>query len=184
MREDVIDPAAVNIERLAQVFLRHGRAFDVPAGIADTPGAVPAQNVLRLGDFPQREVFRVALVFAHIFARPGFLLLEAAVGQLAIVRPASHVKIDVAVVGNVGVPFVEQRLDHLDLFGDVAAGARADVGADDAERVHIRQNSCGRRSRQSALGRDCAWRAFLRMRSSPESSRWPTSVRFCTYSTS
>src|SRR5712691_7639334 len=42
MRKDQIEPAAVNIEGLAECVFAHRRAFDVPAGAAASPRALPA----------------------------------------------------------------------------------------------------------------------------------------------
>src|SRR5712692_1525493 len=42
MGEDQIEPAAVNVESLTQRVLAHRRAFDVPAGAAASPRALPA----------------------------------------------------------------------------------------------------------------------------------------------
>jgi len=76
--EDVLQAAAVDVERLAQVFGGHGRAFDVPAGEAHAPRAVPAQDVLRFGFLPQSEVGRVALLLAHGHAGALFQFLDDA----------------------------------------------------------------------------------------------------------
>ncbi len=91
--------------------------------------------MFRLGDFPEREIFGIALVIADGLARPGFLLLDAPVGELAVIRVFADVKIDAA-VDLVGDALFQQRLDHLDLFGDVPAGARRDVRARDAQPIH------------------------------------------------
>src|SRR5690606_16212143 len=97
MWEDVVDAAAVNVERLAQILSRHGRTLDVPAGETFAPRAVPAQNVLRLGALPQCEVERVALLATHSLARAGLLRLNAPVRQLAVVRGFGDVEINAAV---------------------------------------------------------------------------------------
>ena len=47
--------------------------------------------------FPEREVFGVALFVAHSLARSGFLLLDVAVGELAVIGVFGHVEIDAAV---------------------------------------------------------------------------------------
>ena len=47
MREDEIDAAAMNVEGLAQIFARHGRAFQMPARAAEAPGAFPARRLVR-----------------------------------------------------------------------------------------------------------------------------------------
>src|SRR5581483_685188 len=98
----------------------------MPARIAHAPRTVPTQDVFRLGPFPERKILWVALAIARQPPRPGFLLLKATMRQLAVIRPACYVEVDVA-VGNVGMSFIDQRLDHLDLFGNVGAGARADI---------------------------------------------------------
>src|SRR5690606_31815524 len=102
VREDVIDAAAVNVEGRSQIFERHRRAFDVPAGEAFTPRAIPAQDVFGIGFFPQRKVFRITLFATHGFARPRFLLLNTAVGEFAVIWVFAHVEI-YAAVGDVGI---------------------------------------------------------------------------------
>jgi hypothetical protein len=47
MREDEVEAAAVDVDRLSEVALDHGRAFDVPAGAAPAPWAIPADHVRR-----------------------------------------------------------------------------------------------------------------------------------------
>jgi len=79
----------------------------------------------------------MALVLADILAGASFLLAQAPVRQLAVFRMAVHVEIHVAIIRHVGVALLQQRLDHLDLLWNVAAGARADVGAHHTERVHV-----------------------------------------------
>src|SRR5690606_32266129 len=122
------------VEGWTEVLARHRRALDVPTGETFAPRAVPTQNVFGFSFLPQREIFGIALLAVHFDARPGCLRLDAPVRQLAVLRGARHVEIDVA-VGNIGVSLADQFLDHLDLFGNVTAGARRNVRADDAERV-------------------------------------------------
>ena len=47
MGKHQIDAAAMDVEGLAQIFARHGRAFDVPAGTAAAPGRIPARRARR-----------------------------------------------------------------------------------------------------------------------------------------
>src|SRR5271168_3589648 len=61
MREDEVDAAAVDIEGFAQMLPAHRRAFEMPAGPATAPRAVPAGLVGSRG-FPEHEVLRVSLV--------------------------------------------------------------------------------------------------------------------------
>ncbi len=63
MNRDMIDPAAVDVEMLAQIFARHGGAFDMPAGKAHAPGGRPFHHLIgifRLGE-PQHEVRGIPL---------------------------------------------------------------------------------------------------------------------------
>ncbi len=115
----------------------------MPARIALAPGTIPAQDVLRLGSFPQGEVLGMALVVAHVHARARFLVVQATVGKLAVLRPAIHVEVDVALLGDVGISLLDQRLDHLDLIGDMATGPRADVRAHHAQRIHVLEIAAG-----------------------------------------
>ena len=41
MREDVVDPAAVDIDLVAQQRCGHGAALDVPAGTTRSPRGIP-----------------------------------------------------------------------------------------------------------------------------------------------
>jgi hypothetical protein len=91
--------------------------------------------MFRVGPLPQREIFRIALLAAHRFARPGFLFLQPPVGQLAVVGVGADIEIDAA-VRLVGVALVDERRDHFDLFRDVSAGARRNAGPPHAQRVH------------------------------------------------
>src|SRR5690242_21864676 len=69
MREDQIDPAAVDIERLDVAALRdlrerHRRAFEMPPGPAAAERRIPGSPdgfVFGIGFLPEREVARVAL---------------------------------------------------------------------------------------------------------------------------
>src|SRR3989440_2139751 len=58
VREHEIEPAAVDVERGAEVLVRHRVAFDVPTGAALPPRARPRGLVL-LGPFPEGEVERI-----------------------------------------------------------------------------------------------------------------------------
>src|SRR5205807_879841 len=68
VREDEVTAATVDVERLAQVAVHHGRALDVPAGAPGAPGAVPGR-LARLRAFPEREVERAPLGLADLDAR-------------------------------------------------------------------------------------------------------------------
>ena len=53
--EDEVHAAAVDVDALAQELHAHGRALDVPAGAARSPGALPG-GLAGLGGLPEHEV--------------------------------------------------------------------------------------------------------------------------------
>src|SRR4051812_20895468 len=73
MREDEVEPTAVDIKAFAQMLRRHGRAFQVPAGPAPAPRAVPAGLTVGRG-LPQHEIGRVALIGRNLDPGTGDLL--------------------------------------------------------------------------------------------------------------
>ena len=129
--ETQVDAAAVDVEGLAQVAARHGRALQVPARPAPTPGGVPGGvgRLGGLGGLPQGEVTRVALVGLDVVIELGLVLgggqvLQTLVGQGAVAGQGAHVVVDVAGLSDVGVAGVQQALYQVDHLGDVACGAR------------------------------------------------------------
>src|SRR5260221_6472739 len=80
VRKDEVEPAAMDVEGLAEMRLGHRRAFDVPAGPAAPtplalPGAVPPRQ-RRRRRLPQDEVASVALIGCDLDARALALLVE------------------------------------------------------------------------------------------------------------
>src|SRR6185437_791067 len=72
MREDKIDAAGVNVERLTKIFHRHRRALDMPTRTAATTRRVPRRFSFTRRFFPKREVTRVlffVLVGVNTFTR-------------------------------------------------------------------------------------------------------------------
>src|SRR5262249_57555932 len=61
MWEDQVNAAGVNVERLAERFHRHRRAFDVPTGTALAQFRLP-ERLARLRGFPQHKITDVFLV--------------------------------------------------------------------------------------------------------------------------
>ena len=94
--EDIIDAAAVDVERLAQILGGHGRA-SMPAGNPH-PGAGPAQDMLRFSLLPQGEVGRVALCPRARRPAPFFQVLHDAAAQLAVFGKRGDAEVDRAVV--------------------------------------------------------------------------------------
>ena len=127
MRELQVQAAAVDVERLAEVLHAHGRALDMPPRTPRSPRRLPGR-LARLRPLPQREIAGVALLLAHLDARPRFQLLRVAVAQLAVVGVLAHLEVDVA-AGGIGVPLVDQSLDHGEDLADVLRGPREMVDA-------------------------------------------------------
>src|ERR1700674_4954420 len=98
MRKLQIEAAAMNIERDAQQLHAHGRAFDVPARAALSPGTVPFRFA-GFGPFPEREISRVALFLAYLDACAGFQLFGVAMAELAVIVVARDVEIDISIGG-------------------------------------------------------------------------------------
>ena len=126
MREAQVEPTAVDVEILAEVLRRHGRALDVPARSAPTPRSRPRGGAGLAGfvRLPQSEVPGVLLA-PHVRIVRGFHVLEALVGQFPIVRPRGGREVDIAAVieCRVGIPRVDESIDEFDHLGDVPGGA-------------------------------------------------------------
>ena len=134
MRENEVAAAAVEVEGVAEVFVAHGRAFDVPARTAFAPGAVP-RRFTRFRAFPEGEVHGVVLAVVDFDAGAGHHVVEAAAAQFAIVGELFDAVIDV-VVDDIGIALVNQGLDHVDDFRHVFRNAGVFVGPADMELVH------------------------------------------------
>ena len=134
VREDQVQPSAVDIEGLAQQPAAHGRALDVPAGAAGSPRAGPG-GLARLGRLPQGEVGRVPLPLGH--AAPFALhLFRGAIAELAVIVVLGHVEVDVA-LGLVGKALGDQRLREVDDLVDVLGAAGEVVDGVDAQGIDI-----------------------------------------------
>src|SRR5689334_25173533 len=97
MREDEIDAACVNVERLTKILHRHRRAFDMPAGTAATDRSVPRRLALVGWIFPEREVARVfllVLVSVDSIARAGDVTREVDLRELAVLGKRGDAIVD------------------------------------------------------------------------------------------
>src|SRR3546814_8641698 len=90
VREDQVLPARVNVDRIAQMLLDHGRAFDMPARPPASPGRLPAGKVVRRR-LPQHEIRRVALEWGNFHPRTRLHRLARAARKLAIVGVRRHI---------------------------------------------------------------------------------------------
>src|SRR5581483_8996410 len=94
MREDEVEPAAVDLERGPEDLLGHHRALDVPARTAVAPGRVPPRVLGRgLVRLPEREVARILLERARLLALLD--LIGALAGEPAVVGKARDAEVDV-----------------------------------------------------------------------------------------
>src|SRR5437773_9362963 len=96
MREDVVDPAAVDIDLVAQQRCGHSAALDVPAWTTHSPRGIPFYvAVFFVPRFPQCEIAYVFLVvFIVLYAAGRLQLREIEMRQPAIIRKFIDAKIN------------------------------------------------------------------------------------------
>src|SRR6185295_14765825 len=109
MREDEIEPPAVNIKRLTENPPAHGGAFDVPAGASLSPRAIP-RRLAGLGAFPQGKIGGRSFALGHAapFALQG---VDVAAAELAVLGVFAYFEIDVS-LALVGKTLLDQPLDE------------------------------------------------------------------------
>ena len=112
----------------------------MPAGAPFSPRGGPA-GLAGLGGLPEGEVEGVALLVVDLDALAGAKLVEIATRENAVVVVGANREVHVAGGHGVSVAALDKKRDHL-LHGlDLARGARADVGVEDAEAVHLLDES-------------------------------------------
>ena len=99
MREHQVHAASVDVERLPQILVRHGRAFGMPAGETIPPRGGPTHDMFRHGFLPKREVRRIAFLVlrSQIVAGRGQKLVQDPARKLAVwifLVVFRHVEID------------------------------------------------------------------------------------------
>ena len=112
----------MNIDGIAEDFLGHRGAFNMPAGPAWPPRAVPCRFA-RLRSLPERKIGGMSRAAVCLGPGPGKHLFEAATAQFAIVFVASAVEIDVA-IKRVSKPLFDQRSNNVLHFFDVLCRVR------------------------------------------------------------
>ena len=126
--EAEVDPAAVQVDRLAcEDALNHRGTLQMPTGAPFAPGAGPVvRAVFGLARLPQDKVSDgCAVVFVGIVERAcgvfalgaEFALLEA--GETAVVIEGTDAEVNRAVSGGIGVAFLDEFLNQLDLLRNV-----------------------------------------------------------------
>ena len=101
VREDQVDPAAVDLEDRTEKLLGHRRAFDVPARAPWPPRRLPDGVLALLVRFPERKVARVLLqlnAFGFLRRVVQSLVITLAAGEAAVlgkrgdvIRARAHV---------------------------------------------------------------------------------------------
>ena len=119
VREDQIHSAAMDVEFRPQIGAGHCRAFDMPARTSAPPRRGP-RRFAGLFALPQGEVALVTLAGRHTLALMD--VVDPVPGQLAVLRVAEHVEVDVAAAG-IGVARLDQALHQFDHLADVPGGA-------------------------------------------------------------
>src|SRR5262249_30168066 len=96
VRKDVIDPATMNVDLVAQQRSGHRAALDVPAGTARSPRRIPFNVViLFVPGLPQSEITDVFLVvFVVLYAACRLQLREIEMRELAVIRKFVDAKIN------------------------------------------------------------------------------------------
>ena len=141
VRKGQVGAAAMDIERQAQVLLRHSRALDMPTGTPLPPGAFP-RGLAGFGGLPQGEVERVALaVFQALavgaqFAVAAFHLVHVAVGKLAVLIVGAHGEVHIALHG-VRVATLDELFDQRDHLVDLLGGTRTHIRIHHAGGTHV-----------------------------------------------
>src|SRR5579884_1843003 len=110
VREDEVEPAAMDIDGLAKMLLDHRRALDVPTGAPPGPRRIPADHAF-FTRLPQHKVRGIALVRRDLDAGAGDHLLTITTGEHAIIGVARHREKDMA-FGFIGMTEAHQSLDQ------------------------------------------------------------------------
>ena len=106
VREDQVLTAAVQVDGLAQMFMDHRGAFNVPAGTAFAPAGAPGRFT-GFCRFPQCKVKRIFFLLVDIDSCAAFQLLNGLVGQLAIFIKFTGAEIYIA-ANMVGITLIFQ----------------------------------------------------------------------------
>ena len=137
MNGNVVFAAAMDVEEIAEIALRHRRAFDMPAGKAAPPRAVPFHLTLFAGTrkFPQRKVGGPALL-RDVDALSGFESLDVEPREMTVIGLLAGVEID-AVGCAIREPFFLDVGDERDLIGDMVRCAAKNRRRLDVEELQI-----------------------------------------------
>ena len=134
MGEDQVTAAAMEIKGIAKILIAHGRAFDMPAGAARSPGAVP-RRFTWFGAFPESKIHGIVFAVIDFNTGTGHHVVEAAAAQFAIAGKFFYTVIHV-VVDDISVSLINQRLDHMDDFRHVFRNTGIFISPADMQGIH------------------------------------------------
>ena len=144
MRKTQIQPAAVNIEPLPQIFTRHRRAFQMPAGTTAAPRRIPrcGQRFAFLIPLPQGKIAGITLA-ARVCVGGILHIVYTLAGERAILFPRTHIEVDIPriVKRRVCVPAVDEALNKFKHLRNVTGRARL-IGW----RVNTQRRICARKN--------------------------------------
>ncbi len=132
VRELQVAAATMNVEALTQAAGGHHRALDVPARTARAPWRLPAW-LARLDALPQHEIERVLLGLVDLDAGADAQVFDLLARQLAVAHELADAVVHVAIARRVGIPLVDQGLDHRVHAGDMVGGTRFLVWRQDVQ---------------------------------------------------
>ncbi|MNZ69899.1 hypothetical protein D3C78_882150 [compost metagenome] len=95
VRELEIMSAAVNIQRVAEIFPCHRRAFDMPAWTAFTKRTFPL-DFPWLCTLPQNKVLLILFAVSYFYPNPELELLDVLMRQLPVIGESGGAEIYVA----------------------------------------------------------------------------------------
>ena len=138
MRKNVVDPAGVQVEALAEVARAHRRTLDVPSRETRSPRRFPDERPIGLSPLPKREVGLVALARIELRANTVFEGRADVPRELAVAREAPHREVHGA-LDFVREAARDQRADDRDHFRHVIGRARKVRRPKDAQAslVHV-----------------------------------------------
>jgi hypothetical protein len=126
MNSDVINAAAVDVERLTEQVFRHRRTLDVPARETAAPRGIPFHLADGIGrrKFPECKIRWVFFLAIELDAYAGLFIADSLAGKLAVAVEFGGIKIN-TVANAIGVAFVFQFFYERDLFLNVIRCMRA-----------------------------------------------------------
>ena len=90
-----------------------------------------------LAGLPEHEIHGVLFVRVHLYPCARNHVLQTAVGEFAVPRPAGDAKVHITAADGIGHPAVDQPLNDLQHLGDLLGGARVDIGWADVQFAHV-----------------------------------------------